>query len=84
MPPHQVKEHVLVGRAHLVVHFMTSIGNLKGASVEKLFNNLFDFEALSQIPVGKEPSLVVSEGSSWVLPKGLNGIREEVIKMPLH
>ena len=84
VPPHQVKQHVLVGRADLVVHFMTSVGYLKASSLEKLLNILFSFEALPEVPVCKEPSLVVSESSSWVLPKRLNSIREEVVEMPLH
>ena len=84
MPPHQIEEHVLVCGAHLVVHLMAAVGYLEAASLEKFFNHRFNFRGLPEVPVCKVPSLVVSEGPRWVLPKRLNGIREEVVDMPLH
>ena len=84
MPPHQIKEHVLVCGAHLVVHLMATVGYLEAASLEKFFYDLFGFGGLPEVPVCKVPSLVVSEGPRRVLPKRLNSICEEVVEMPLH
>ncbi len=66
------------------MHFVATVGYLKTPSLEEFFYILFSFEALPKVPVGKEPSLVVSECPSWVLPKRLNSICEEVVEVPLH
>jgi len=63
---------------------MASVGYLEAASLEEFFYHLFSFGALPEVPVCKVPSLIVSEGPRWVLPKCLNSIREEVVEMPLH